>query len=551
MYHPSPVTEDDNMTPCSSHTTKSGVHFFFLVALKPTMVADPLSSSEAFIRAIKSNSDPPVEGGLTKIELATKVVSRNSLYIPAKNEIVAEWTLSRLFKDRKLERYATHAPDIEKAMPKAHTAPARPNNPALDARYWKLLAQVVTGEESSSRSKPASAWLQPLLLKYPFLSLVSAVVRNAPFISEEVLRECHNALRAASSSVSVKFSYESAWELFVDLISIIAEGTKNEEYRKSSWLWTSSAQDFTTSVGNICGNVLMETSHKKKVSRARHPALKSSSTNQHLRQTVSAFVNGPLCTWLSAQSTLQTPPSSSLSSLSAALSSIVSTILFSPDILRQQLPFWSSTPKTTDEPSTSSTSHLNRIFNEGDMPSVLDVAPSVFKSFVTAVQTQRSTLFLQQQGGERLSPKIRAKKTCVKFLQACLVHVDSVLNQFEGQGWVCIGKLLQVAEEGNLVTMDNVAARTALIDLGGKVVSLLSETGEISPALFMLVALVICLSQFGGRYQWRGPARNFNHPHQDRLFFDRASPRDFIQIIGSGEYFLYICADQRYFVNHS
>lgn len=68
------------------------------------MVADPLVSSEAFIKALKSSTDPPYEGSLAKIELATDALKRSSLYIPAKRETIADWLLSKLFKERKFER---------------------------------------------------------------------------------------------------------------------------------------------------------------------------------------------------------------------------------------------------------------------------------------------------------------------------------------------------------------------------------------------------------------------------------------------------------------
>lgn len=64
------------------------------------MVADPLASSEAFIKAIKGVSDPPVEGGLSKVELALEALSRSSLYIPARAEIITEWAISKMCKER-------------------------------------------------------------------------------------------------------------------------------------------------------------------------------------------------------------------------------------------------------------------------------------------------------------------------------------------------------------------------------------------------------------------------------------------------------------------
>lgn len=68
---------------------------------KVPSMADPLISSEAFIKALKGSTDPVYEGGPTKIELAAEAFARSALYIPAKREIIAEWILSKLFKERK------------------------------------------------------------------------------------------------------------------------------------------------------------------------------------------------------------------------------------------------------------------------------------------------------------------------------------------------------------------------------------------------------------------------------------------------------------------
>jgi len=66
----------------------------------PAMVADPLVSSEAFIKAIKGVSDPPVEGGLNKVELSLEALARSSLYVPAKAEVITEWAISKMFKEK-------------------------------------------------------------------------------------------------------------------------------------------------------------------------------------------------------------------------------------------------------------------------------------------------------------------------------------------------------------------------------------------------------------------------------------------------------------------
>lgn len=60
-------------------------------------------SSQDFIRALKSNSDPPVPGGLSKVEIAQQAWNNPSFYVPSKAEVIADWVLTRLVKDKAKE----------------------------------------------------------------------------------------------------------------------------------------------------------------------------------------------------------------------------------------------------------------------------------------------------------------------------------------------------------------------------------------------------------------------------------------------------------------
>jgi hypothetical protein len=55
---------------------------------------------ENFVRALKAPSDPPQPGGPYKIETARSVWDDTSFYVPSKGEVIVEWILTRLLKDR-------------------------------------------------------------------------------------------------------------------------------------------------------------------------------------------------------------------------------------------------------------------------------------------------------------------------------------------------------------------------------------------------------------------------------------------------------------------
>jgi len=60
-------------------------------------------SAQTFIRELKSPNDPPVHGGLLKIDLAEQAWNDSSFYIPNKAEVIADWILSKFSKERTYE----------------------------------------------------------------------------------------------------------------------------------------------------------------------------------------------------------------------------------------------------------------------------------------------------------------------------------------------------------------------------------------------------------------------------------------------------------------
>ncbi len=52
------------------------------------------------MRALKGPFDPPFEDGMLKIELATEAWRKTSLYVPSKAEVLGEWVLVHLLKNK-------------------------------------------------------------------------------------------------------------------------------------------------------------------------------------------------------------------------------------------------------------------------------------------------------------------------------------------------------------------------------------------------------------------------------------------------------------------
>jgi hypothetical protein len=71
---------------------------------------DSLQSSQSFVRALKAPSDPPHPGGPLKVEIARQAWDNTSFYVPNKGEVIVEWLLSKLMKERANNLYVVHNP---------------------------------------------------------------------------------------------------------------------------------------------------------------------------------------------------------------------------------------------------------------------------------------------------------------------------------------------------------------------------------------------------------------------------------------------------------
>lgn len=63
-------------------------------------MSQALQSSQSFVRALKAPSDPPQPDGPSKVEIARQAWENTSFYVPNKGEVIVEWLLTKLLKDK-------------------------------------------------------------------------------------------------------------------------------------------------------------------------------------------------------------------------------------------------------------------------------------------------------------------------------------------------------------------------------------------------------------------------------------------------------------------
>jgi hypothetical protein len=59
-----------------------------------------LSSSQAFVRALKASSDPPTQDGPSKLDIARAGWERREFVVSNKEELICDWLIGKMLKDR-------------------------------------------------------------------------------------------------------------------------------------------------------------------------------------------------------------------------------------------------------------------------------------------------------------------------------------------------------------------------------------------------------------------------------------------------------------------
>jgi hypothetical protein len=58
------------------------------------------STSQDLIRALKAPADPPSGHVFSKIQIASQAWSQSTLYFPNKDQVIADWILTRFLKEK-------------------------------------------------------------------------------------------------------------------------------------------------------------------------------------------------------------------------------------------------------------------------------------------------------------------------------------------------------------------------------------------------------------------------------------------------------------------
>jgi len=220
---------------------------------------DTIESSQDFVRALRSASDPPISGGPLKIEIAQSAWNNASFYVPNKVELIVDWILTKLLKEKGKEVCV-------EALLRFTVSPftkflLRPINPIFDPRYWQLISSLNLSQDSVSTTaerRPTKTWLTPLLYRIPlgpvvvsFLSLFSDVDQKDQVSLAILVSSCLSILWPIAVQ---RMSTELLQECYGSLLDSLSLGFNNSGISKLGRMVSTSYR-----------NSLINSSNKKKV----------------------------------------------------------------------------------------------------------------------------------------------------------------------------------------------------------------------------------------------------------------------------------------------
>ena len=148
-----------------------------------TMVSPQAAqSSHSFVRALKAPSDPPQPGGPHKIEMARETWNNTSFYVPNKGEVIVDWLLTKLLKEKNGCVMFRKRFWISRLIDGIRRLSA-----TLDLRYWALFADIISPIDPHVQQtvllRSSKTWLMPLLNHTPFAPIILAFLSSLRSLS--------------------------------------------------------------------------------------------------------------------------------------------------------------------------------------------------------------------------------------------------------------------------------------------------------------------------------------------------------------------------------
>ncbi|KAF8499462.1 Urb2/Npa2 family-domain-containing protein [Gautieria morchelliformis] len=349
---------------------------------------DYLHSSQSFVRALKSSTDPPRENGPTKIQIARMGWDSRTLYVPRKAGLIVEWMFTRFHKEKSRRGH---------------------ENPLLDIDHWSLLADIVTC--------PGDTQIEPIISQTSIPTLVASFIGLYPTIPADTRSRLLSPLLQALGVF---------WPIAMQRVGLDA---------LAECLWPSLAvTDQLSNDVDTDGLVGILTI----VLTGYHTAFENANSAAR-KKAYTAISQHQLIPWLSALHCV-----SSTHPLHRLLYSVGTDILYNPDSLRAFLETNPNSKANSDIYATlfgTSTAH-----DRTTQTSLRRLLPDLYRDYILALHKHRSSLFAWTPVGQQTRESIRL--AALRFGVECL----GWLKETEGEEilesiWEATVEILRLTEK--------------------------------------------------------------------------------------------------------
>ncbi|KAJ2920391.1 hypothetical protein MD484_g47, partial [Candolleomyces efflorescens] len=350
-----------------------------------------LQSAQQFIKALKAQADPPVRDGPLKIDLAEQAWQDASFHLPNKAEVIADWILSKFFKER---------------------GNVLATNVLVNERYWGLLSKLLSSPSPNVQpsSPQTSLWLKSSLSRISIAPVINAFL---------------NLWSQLDASQSTQLMAQASYCISI-LYPLGTQKLTTEAFLESWGSFLKNAENFTDNASSIKIGLIITRAYKNSLSNSSS----RKKVNNLFVQNESYFQ-----AWL--QRLQDKSPAAQYEYLRQAILTCGMDTLFNLDTIRQM------TDSLEESPICLA---LYKAF-QNDRNVALKALPPLFDHYIASLRKHRGAI-ISASSSSRVPDQTELNSASSKFFLCLRNLVDA--QKRDVSAWDAVSQMVDVIGRENI-----------------------------------------------------------------------------------------------------